>query len=212
MSPGSKPILLAGKSPPARHHRPVIRVGGVGMDQVARAIFVDPVLRVVVPVGIGHGVEVIQVAEIFIEPVHRRQIFVQIAEMVLAELPGHIAERFQHGRERHRLRRNADVGARLAHGRQAGAQRDFAGDEIGPARGATRLGIVIGEPYAFGGDPVEVRRLARHDALVIGADIKPPDVVGHDEKNIRRPAGRLGLGFGLRLGHLNRRGGAQSRS
>ena len=78
---------------PARHHRRIVGVGGVGMHQIARAVFVDPVLRIVEPVRIGHRVEVIEVAEEFIEAVHRRQILVLVAEMVLAELPGCIAHR-----------------------------------------------------------------------------------------------------------------------
>jgi hypothetical protein len=46
------------------------------MDQVARPGFVDPVVWVIEPVRIGHGIEVVQVPEKFIEPMHRRKIFV----------------------------------------------------------------------------------------------------------------------------------------
>ena len=41
------------------------------------------------------GVEVIEIAEEFVEPVHGRQIFVAIAQMVLAELTGGVAERLR---------------------------------------------------------------------------------------------------------------------
>ena len=41
------------------------------------------------------GVEVIEIAEEFVEPVHGRQKFIAIAEMVLAELAGGVAERLQ---------------------------------------------------------------------------------------------------------------------
>jgi hypothetical protein len=49
---------------------------------------IKPVLRILL------GVEVIKIAVKFIEAVHRRQIFVAIAEVVLAKLTGGVAERF----------------------------------------------------------------------------------------------------------------------
>ena len=48
---------------PARHDGGVVRIGGEAMHQVARAVFVDPVLRVIEPIRIRHRVEVIEVAE-----------------------------------------------------------------------------------------------------------------------------------------------------
>ena len=38
-------------------------------------------------------VQVIEIAEEFVETVHGRQVFIPIAEMVLAELPGGVAQR-----------------------------------------------------------------------------------------------------------------------
>ena len=46
--------------------------------------------------GVFHRVEVIEVAEEFIEPMHGGQKLVQIAEMVLAELAGGVAHRLQY--------------------------------------------------------------------------------------------------------------------
>jgi hypothetical protein len=40
-----------------------------------------------VPERISHGVQVVQIAEILVEPVYRRQKLIQVAEVVLAELP-----------------------------------------------------------------------------------------------------------------------------
>jgi hypothetical protein len=37
------------------------------------------------------GVQVIEIAKELIEAVHRRQKIIAVAEMVLAELPGHVA-------------------------------------------------------------------------------------------------------------------------
>ena len=195
---------------PARHHRRIVGIGRVGMHQVARAVFVDPVLRIVEPVRIGHRVEVVEVTEEFVEAVHRRQIFVQVAEMVLAELAGGVAHRFEQKRRRHRLLRHADVGAGLADRGEPGAQRNLPGDEVGAAGGAARFGVVVGEAHAVGGELVEVRRLAGHDALVIGADIEPADIVAHDDENVRLLAGGRRL-LRLRDGLLHACGRAQRR-
>ena len=75
--------------------------------------------------------------------------------------------------------------AGLADRGQAGADRQLAGDEVRAARGAARFGVVVGEAHALGGQPVEVRRSAGHDALVVGADVEPADVVAHDEDDVR---------------------------
>ena len=180
------------------------------MHKIARAVFVDPVLRIVEPVRIGHRIEVIEVTEEFVEAVQRRQIFVQVAEMVLAELAGGVTHRFEQQRRGHRLLRHADVGAGLADRGETGAQRNLPGDEVGAAGGAARFGVVVGEAHAVGGKLVEVRRLARHDALVIGADIEPADIVAHDDENVRLLACRRSL-LRLRDGFLNACSRAQRR-
>ncbi len=148
-------------------------------------------LRIVRMARVLHRVEVIEVAEEFVEAVHRGQELVQVAQVVLAELAGGVAHRLQRRGDRRRLRRHADRRAGLADGRQAGADRQLAGDEVGAARRAARLGVVVGEAHALGRQPVEVRRPARHDALVVGADVEPADVVAHDEDDV----GLLALGL-----------------
>ena len=60
----------------------------------------------------------------------------------------------------------------------------MAGDEVGAARRAARLGVVVGEQHALGGDLVEVRRAARHHAAVVGADVPDADVVAHDDDDV----------------------------
>ena len=45
--------------------------------------------------GLFLGVEVVQVPEELVEPVHRRQVLVAVAEVVLAELAGGVPERLQ---------------------------------------------------------------------------------------------------------------------
>jgi hypothetical protein len=52
------------------------------------------------PAAAFSAFRVVKVAEELVEPVHGRQVFVAIAEMVLAELPGGVAERLQELRDR----------------------------------------------------------------------------------------------------------------
>ena len=70
--------------------------------------------RVVVELRLLLGVEVVEVAEELVEPVGGRQELVAVTEVVLAELPGGVAERLQRGRDRRVLGPQADVGARHA--------------------------------------------------------------------------------------------------
>src|SRR5262245_26062148 len=51
--------------------------------------------RIVGMLGLLLGIEVIQIAEELIEPMHGRQKFVAVAEMVLTELAGGVTEWFQ---------------------------------------------------------------------------------------------------------------------
>ena len=177
---------------PARLHRRIVAVGRPGMDHVAGTDFGQQRLRVVAVGRVFHRVEVIEVAIELIEAVHGRQELVEVAEVVLAELAGGVAHGFQRRRDGRRLRRHADRGAGLADRGKAGADRQFAGDEVGASCRAARLGVVVGEAHAFGGELVEVWRPARHDALVVGADVEPADVIAHDEDDVRPLAGRCG--------------------
>ena len=156
------------------------------MDHVARADDVQQFLRVGGMRGVFHRVEVIEITEEFVEAVNGRQELVEIAEMVLAELAGGIAHRLERRRDGHGLRRNADGRAGLADGGHAGADRQFAGDELRPPGGATRFGVVVGEQHAFGGELVDVRRPPGHHAAVVGADVPHADVIAHDEDDVRR--------------------------
>ena len=168
------------------------------------------VLRIVGVERVFHRVEVIEVAPELVEAVHRRQVFVAVAEVVLAELAGRIAHRLERGGNGRRLGRHADGGARLADGRQAGADRQLTGDEVRAAGRATRLGVVVGEAHALGGEPVEVRRAPGHNASVVGADVEPADVVAHDEDDVRPLSARWRL-LRLCLSCRRQAGGRESR-
>ena len=133
----------------------------------------------------------VEVAEELVEAVDGGQELIQVTQVVLAELAGSIAHGFERCRNGRCFRRHPDRRAGLTNGSQASAYRQLAGDEVGATSSTGRLSIVIGEAHSLGGEFVEVRRLARHDALVVGADIKPTDVVAHDNYDVRRLSDRL---------------------
>ena len=90
----------------------------------------------------------IEVAEELVEAVHGRQKLVAVAEMVLAELAGRVAERLQQLGDRRILRLKPDGRARQADLGQAGAERRLAGDEGGAPGGAALLAVPVGEQIA----------------------------------------------------------------
>ena len=148
------------------------------------------ILRVVDILRFLLGIEVVEVAEPFVEPVDRGQHVVAVAEVVLAELAGRIAKRpEQFGYRRvfllQSLRRagQADLG-------QAGADGRLPGDECRAAGGAALLAVPVGEQGALLGDAVDVRRPVAHHPHVVGADVENSDVVAPDDENVWLPAGR----------------------
>ena len=154
-----------------------------------------PELRVLRVVGILRlllGVEVIKIAEELIEAVHRRQVLVAVAQVVLAELAGGVAERLHDIGDAGIERPEPEFGARQADLGQAGADRRLPGDESGAAGGAALLAIPVGEDRAFFADAVDVGRAVAHDAHVVGADVEPADVVAHDEQDVRLAARAAG--------------------
>ena len=69
----------------------------------------------------------------------------------------------------------------------------------------TSLAVPVGEDRALPADAVDVGRAVAHDLHVVGADVKPADIVAHDEQDV---------GFStrwrrLRLRYSNRRARAE---
>ena len=87
---------------PARILGRVVDVGRLGAQHAARAELLPKarVPRVVEVLGLLLGVQVVEVAEELVEPVHGRQVLVLVAQVVLAELPGGVAERLEELRDR----------------------------------------------------------------------------------------------------------------
>ena len=92
--------LLFADLAPARHHGRVILVRRPAMNHVARADFVQQLLRVGGVRGVFHRVEVIEVAEELVEAVDGGQELIEIAQVVLAELARGIAHVLERGGDR----------------------------------------------------------------------------------------------------------------
>jgi hypothetical protein len=97
---GQRPGVVAAL--PAPLPEPRIFARGLGQGRSAsedaaraKAQLELEILRIVGVLRLVLGVQVVEVAEEDVEAVHGRQEFVAVAQMVLAELPGHIAERFE---------------------------------------------------------------------------------------------------------------------
>ena len=87
----------------------------------------------------------IEVAEELIKAVYRWEELVAVAQMVLAELTGGVALGLEQLGDGWVFLLQADVNARHADLREAGADWVLTGDEAGSAGGAALLRIVVGE-------------------------------------------------------------------
>ena len=148
-------------------------------------------LRVVAVFRLLLGVEVVEIAEEFVEAVVGRQEFVLVAEMVLAELAGHVAERLEVVRRSSGLPCGCPGPPPAGRPWTARPERQLASDERGTPGGTALLRVVGHELAAFPGKPVDVRRAVADDAAVIGADIPETDVIPHDDEDVGFLPGRL---------------------
>src|SRR5208283_646888 len=134
-----------------------------------------------------------------VEAVHGRQIFVAVAQVVLAELTGGITERLQHFRDGCVFRVQSDRGARHPDFRQPGADRVLPSDEARASRGAALLAVPIGEDRAFLGKAVDVGGLVAHHPVAVTADVPVSDVVSPNDEDVwlvrLRHMTLLGFGF-----------------
>ena len=181
--------LLADRSVPVVDLAGVL-VGRPGVNDAARQqrlaqyrrLFFGGVVRVL---RFFLGVEVIEVAEELVEPVRGRQELVQVAEVVLAELPRRVAQRLEQLGDGRVLLLQPDVHAGhpdLAH---AGAVDALAGDERRPAGRAALLAVGIGEKHSLVGDPVDVGREVAHHAAAVATQVRDADVVAPDDEDVR---------------------------
>ena len=141
-----------------------------------------------------HGVEVIQVAPELLEAVCRWQRRRFIAEVVLAELAGVVAEIQQEFCYRGRARQQRTGGTRKLRHDHARPQRMHAGGEGGAPGRAALLGIIGHKPRTFIREAVDVGRLPNHEPLMVGTHVHDADVIAHDEQDVGLVTGVGGLG------------------
>ena len=131
-----------------------------------------------------HRVEVVEVAPVFLEAVRRRQGRGVVAQVVLAELAGGVAEIEQELGERRSAGPQIGRAAGQLRRNHAGAQRIHAGEEGIAPGGAALHGDVVHEDCALVPDAVDVRRFPDHQAAMVDARLHPADVVAHDEEDV----------------------------
>src|SRR5664280_2510657 len=120
-------------------------------------------------------------------PVHRRQVLVPVAQMVLAELARGVAMRLERRGNRRVLRQETEFGPGQAHLRQTGTGRVLPADECRSSRRAGLFPVVVGEPDALVGDPVDVGSAVAHETVAVAAEIGDPDVITPDHQDVRVP-------------------------
>ena len=164
-----------------------------GLDHAARSelLLELRVLRIVRVLGFLLGVEVVEVAEELVKAVVGRQHLVQVAQMILAVLRGHVALFLQQPGDGRVLYGYAFLCPRQTDLEQAGAQWTLAGDERRASGRATLLAIPVREQSAFLRDAVNVGRLVAHHAAVITTWVIPADVIAPEDEDVGFLAARV---------------------
>ena len=168
----------------------VVLVGRPAVQHAARA---EPLLelrevlrRVVGVLRLLLGVEVIEVAEELVEAVHGRQELVAVAEVVLAELAGGVAERLEQlgdGRVLAPAARPWRPGMPTLERPVRKTLCPVMND--GAAGGAALLAVGVGEAHPLVGDAVDVGRAIAHQPVAVAAQVADADVVAPDDEDVR---------------------------
>jgi hypothetical protein len=123
-----------------------------------------------------------------------RQVFFQVAEVVLAELCSRVAARLQNLGERDVLLLQTCWRTRRADGGQPRAYRQLTGDEGSTPSRAARLCVERAQPQSFVADSIDVGCLHAHDVAAIGGHIHLANVITEYHQDV-------GFAFfGLRCG------------
>ena len=182
--------LLLADAAPARLLGGIVFFGGPGVHDAARAedlLEVGEVRlrRIVHILRLLLGVQVIEVAEELVEAVGGGQVLVLVAEVVLAELAGGVAQRLEQFGNGGIFRLQPDVRAGHAHLGEAGAVGVLPGDEGGAAGGAALLAVRVGEAHPLVGDAVDVGGAIAHQPVAVAAQVGDADVVAPDDEDVR---------------------------
>src|SRR5262249_61293947 len=105
--------------------------------------------------------------------------FIAVAEVVLAELRGRVAERLHDVADAGVLRAEPQLRARQADLCEPGPDRGLARDERGAPGGAALLAVPGEEHPSLFADPVDVRRLVAHVTAGVDDRVGPGDGISH---------------------------------
>src|SRR4051812_28367358 len=114
----------------------------------------------------------------------RRQMLIEVAEMVLTELRGHVALRLEELRDRYVAGLEPFLRTGQADLEQSRAEAHLARDKARAAGGAALLAIPISKHRAFLGDAIDVGRFVTHHAVVVATRVPVADVVPPDHEDV----------------------------
>ena len=159
---------------------------GPAVEHAAGLVLLDQrgILEVVLVLELFLGVEVVERAEELVEPVRGRQRLVRVAQVVLAELRGHVALLLEQFGDRHVTCLQPFLRAGQADLQHARPEARLAGDETRAAGRAALLAVPVGEQRAFLGDAVDIGRPVAHLAEVVRADVPVADVVAPENQDV----------------------------
>ena len=89
---------------------------------------------------------------------------------------------------------------------QAGAEGMLPENERRTASSTALLGIGVREQGPFLGDPIDVRGVVPHDAMVVGTDVVHTDVISPQDDDIRLLSGGLSMCGHSQIVGCNHRG------
>jgi len=115
---------------------------------------------------------------------HRGQVLIAVALVILAELAGGVTEALHHRGDGHIGLLPAFLGAWEPHFGHARTNRDVAAKERRTAGRAALLAVIVGEREALVRNPVDVRRLISHHPSVVVAYVPGADVVTPNNEDI----------------------------
>ena len=131
------------------------------------------------------SIQVVQVTKELVEAMIRWKMLIQITEVVLAILGGHVAMVLQEARNRRIFFRDALFRAWQTNLQQTGSKRTLPGKKSCTPSGTALLSVPIGKHCAIGGDAIDVGGSVAHHAAIVRAGIEPADIVTPDYQDVR---------------------------
>src|SRR4030095_5917305 len=170
-------LLLPVRSRPAVQHTPRAEV----LLEV-RKVFLR---RIVAQLRLLLGIQVVKIAEEFVEAMHGRQVLVLVAKVVLAELASAVTKRLKKVGDAGVFGPHAQRGTRDPHLAQTGAKYALPRNERGAPRRAALLAVVVRKDHPFVGDPIYVGRPITHHTFRKATKVRLADIVTPYDKNVR---------------------------